>query len=410
MSYSERVRQGLETELNKEGFIPYEDFLRELATQGNPYKTIPRLSLNHAICIHVNNLSKGSIKKCMETIFDALDTSFPALQVDNHLAVSEGYLDIGFDSDEQKKEALSLEIQYNGIPLKVEATRYNKQRAKWVTFTNLPTHKDRHWVQEAIVTGLSYYGDIVEVMVEGSGKARCMRPKTIHVLLDMAPIVKERDKTIPRFIRLPGCNGTVTYVEPETERPVCRFCYQMRHTAFHCTHRKSAHYSEIDQDEGNGVTKVKNNTFFRPKPKWWLPTNVAEILDMKAIKKTMTELHKADWERIEALSNREEAEDHDDPSTPKTVHMDKEPTVADRTIHPDADVWQKANRKTKPEKQQKKKGNQKQGPKDPQSTPPNPQPFKINTPAKPNKPPKGKGNPIPIPGENHGMTTDFTAS
>ncbi|KAJ9085456.1 hypothetical protein DSO57_1013915 [Entomophthora muscae] len=184
----------------------------------------------------------------------------------------------------------------------------------------------------------------------------------------------------------------------------------MRHTAFHCTHRKSAHYSEIDQDEDNRVTKVKNKTFLRPKPKWWLPTDVAEILDMKAIQQTMTERHKADWERIEALSNREEAEDHDDPSTPKTVHMDNEPTVADRTIHPDADVWQKANRKTKPEKQQKKKGNQKQGPKDPQSTPPNPQPFKINTPAKPNKPPKGKGNPIPIPGENHRMTTDFMAA
>ncbi|KAJ9083802.1 hypothetical protein DSO57_1031084 [Entomophthora muscae] len=116
MSYSERVRQGLETELKKDGFVPYEDFLRELATQGNPYKTIPRSSLNHAIRIHVNNLSKGSIKKCMETIFDALDTSFPALQVDNHLAVSEGYLDIGFDSDEQKKKHCHSKYNTTAFP------------------------------------------------------------------------------------------------------------------------------------------------------------------------------------------------------------------------------------------------------------------------------------------------------
>ncbi|KAJ9061869.1 hypothetical protein DSO57_1016274 [Entomophthora muscae] len=261
MSYSERVRMGLETKLNKDGFIPFDDFLREHTAQGNPYKCTPRSSLNHAIRIHVNNLTKGSIKQCKDSICKALDDRFPESQLDSHWAVSEGYLDIGFESAELRNEALDLEIYCNESPLKIEPTRYSKQRAKWVTFTNLPTNKDRHWVQEAVVTGLSYYRDILETMIEGADRAKCMRPKTIHVLLDMAPIVKSRGKPIPRFIRPPGCLNTVTYVEPESERPVCRFCYQMGHTAYHCSHRKSAHFSEIEHDEESGVTKVKSKTF-----------------------------------------------------------------------------------------------------------------------------------------------------
>ncbi|KAJ9058539.1 hypothetical protein DSO57_1039749 [Entomophthora muscae] len=187
-----------------------------------------------------------------------------------------------------RDKALSLEMYHNDSPLRIEP-RYNKMRAKW----------------EAIVTGLSYYGDIREVMVKGSNRAQCMRPKTIHVLLDMAPIVKSRGAQIPRFIRLPGCEDTVTYVEPESERPVCRFFYQMGHTAYHCNHRKNSRPNEIDQDKENGMTKVNNKVFLCPKPKWWLPTKVTEILDMKAIQQKMMSRHKEDWARVEALTNRD---------------------------------------------------------------------------------------------------------
>ncbi|KAJ9061945.1 hypothetical protein DSO57_1015769 [Entomophthora muscae] len=185
-------------------------------------------------------------------------------------------------------------------------------RAKWVTFTNLPTNKDCVWVQEAIVTGLSYYGDIHDIMVEGADKAKCMHPKTIHILLDLAPIARSRGVTFPCFICHPGYNDTVTYVEPETERPVCRFCYQMGHTAYHCSHKKNTHFSEIDQDKDSGVTRVKGKDFLRPKPKWWLPTE-------------MLVRHAEDKAQVEALTNKEETEDHNDPTSPKIVHINKEP-------------------------------------------------------------------------------------
>ncbi|KAJ9057181.1 hypothetical protein DSO57_1025133 [Entomophthora muscae] len=163
-------------------------------------------------------------------------------------------------------------------------------RAKWVTFTNLPTNKDQKWVQEAIVTSLSYYGDIHDVMVESTDKAKCMRPKTIHVLLDMAPISRIRD-----------------------------------------------------QDDKNGVTRVKGKVFLRPKPKWWLPTNSTEILDMKAIQQKMKLRHTEDKARIEGLTNKDESKDHMDPRSPAVVHIDKEPPMEDQTSHLDSSNWVKAN-------------------------------------------------------------------
>ncbi|KAJ9068023.1 hypothetical protein DSO57_1032943 [Entomophthora muscae] len=332
--YSERVKKGLETELTKEGFIPFEDFIREHTAQGNPYKTAPRSSINFAICIYVNNLTKGSITQCKDAIYNALDSHFPDQQVDSYWSATDGYLDIGFDNAEMREEALALEIYHDGARLKIETTRYSKQRAKWVTFSNLPTNRDRDWVKEAILTGLSYYGEIKEVMVEGSNKAKCMRPKVIHALLDMAPIVKSRQTQLPRFIRLPGCTDTVTYVEPKSKRPVCRFCFQMGHTAFNCNHKKGVHHSEIDQDKTNGVTKVQKKVFLRPKPVWWLPTGVTDLLDMQAIQQSMATRHKEDHARVENLTNQDKTTDHIDPSTPVLVHIDEEPTVEERTIHP----------------------------------------------------------------------------
>ncbi|KAJ9058679.1 hypothetical protein DSO57_1010019 [Entomophthora muscae] len=178
MSYSERVCCGLETKLNAEGYVPYKDFLREHTAQGNPFKNCPCSTINNAIHIHINRMTNGTMKQCKEAIYKTLDEKFPAHQVDSYWLVADGYLDIDFETAELRDEALYLKIYHKGTPLRIESTRFNKMRAKWVTFMNLPTNKDRVWVQEAIVTGLSYYGEIHDIMV-GVDKAKCMRPKTI---------------------------------------------------------------------------------------------------------------------------------------------------------------------------------------------------------------------------------------
>ncbi|KAJ9074845.1 hypothetical protein DSO57_1002275 [Entomophthora muscae] len=252
-----------------------------------------------------------------------------------------------------------------------------------------------------MVAGLAYYGDILETMVEGSNKAKCMRPKIIHVLLDRAPIVKSRGKQIPRFIKLPGCHDTVTYVEPEGERPVCRLCFQMGHTVYHCAHRKGAHTNEINQDEEAGVTQVNKKMFLRPKPKWWLPNKVTEIIDMKAIRQSMQERHAADWARIEELTNSGECKDHDNPLVPVVVQIDVEPPVSKHIIHPDAAEWQAANTRPNPKPPKKKPAATTPNPTKDTSTPP-PKPT-ISEPH-PKKTHKKKGNPIPIPGEAPGCT------
>ncbi|KAJ9051589.1 hypothetical protein DSO57_1003143 [Entomophthora muscae] len=87
-----------------------------------------------------------------------------------------------------------------------------------------------------------------------------------------------------------------------------------------------------------------------PKPKWWLPTDVTELLDMKAIQHKMKEQRAKDWRRVDALLNKEGTKDHKNPSTPILAHIDKEPFPTDQTIHPDSEEWQKANTKQTPQK------------------------------------------------------------
>ncbi|KAJ9085899.1 hypothetical protein DSO57_1009478 [Entomophthora muscae] len=111
----------------------------------------------------------------------------------------------------------------------------------------------------------------------------------------------------------------------------------MGHTAYHYNHRKNSHPNEIDQDKENGVTK----------PKWWLPTEVTKILDRKAIQQKMISHHKEDWAQVKTLTNRDKTEDHADPSTPTTFHIDEEPPMADCTIHPDLETWRKVQQQKK---------------------------------------------------------------
>ncbi|KAJ9074846.1 hypothetical protein DSO57_1002276 [Entomophthora muscae] len=116
MSYSERVKHGLETELNKKGCISFEDFTREHTAQGNLYKNCPKSNIKNTIRIYVNNLTRGSIRQCKDVIHRALDKSFPGQQLDN-LWAAEGYLDIGFETAAIKDKALTLEIYHNDSPL-----------------------------------------------------------------------------------------------------------------------------------------------------------------------------------------------------------------------------------------------------------------------------------------------------
>ncbi|KAJ9088456.1 hypothetical protein DSO57_1022937 [Entomophthora muscae] len=68
----------------QEGFIPFEEAIREHTAQGDLHKTPPRSSINYAICIYVNNISKGSFTQCKDAIYEAFDCHFPDQQVDSN--------------------------------------------------------------------------------------------------------------------------------------------------------------------------------------------------------------------------------------------------------------------------------------------------------------------------------------
>ncbi|KAJ9070253.1 hypothetical protein DSO57_1010292 [Entomophthora muscae] len=184
----------------------------------------------------------------------------------------------------------------------------------------------------------------------------------------------------------------------------------MGHTAYICNHRKGVHHNDINQDEDNSVIRVNNKVFLRSKPTWWLPPDVTDLPAMKAIQQAMTIRHKEAHARVNGLTNKEETMYHKDPSTPVLIHIDEEPPVEAQTIHPDPQEWHKTN--TRPNRPSQKKKPKKQ----PGETPPDTntsqkpmeQGFTINKPICPQKP--QKGNPIPVPGEDHGMSADFPAS
>ncbi|KAJ9078782.1 hypothetical protein DSO57_1003246 [Entomophthora muscae] len=331
LSYSDRAKKGMETELNKFGFIPFEDFLREHTAQGNPFKTIPCSPLNNVMRIHVDSLSKGSIKQCKDAIYKALDDQYPEHKLDSQWSVTEGYLDIGFESSTIRDTSLTMEIYHNGNPLKIESTRYNKLRAKWVTFLNLPTNKDYKWVREALVMGLSYYGNIHKVIVEGANKAKCMRPKS-------------RGISLPRFIRLPGCADTNQNRNDLYADSVSK--WDTLHLDVHI---------ERDPTQERLIKMKRMEPFLDLNLSGGSPPKVTDFLDMQAIQQTMVNRHAEDRARADALTNGSKTEDHKDPSTPVTVHIDVEPPAAERTIHPDLEDWKKANKHTPNPKSQKKK-------------------------------------------------------
>ncbi|KAJ9071127.1 hypothetical protein DSO57_1000795 [Entomophthora muscae] len=178
----------------------------------------------------------------------------------------------------------------------VDITRYTHHKAHWVTFFNLLTDKYSEWVREAIITGTAYYGTILEFQEKDNFKGRCMRPSTLHILLDAALIVRSRNVALPRFVRLPGCNNSVIYVKPENSRQVCLFCFAMGHNIHQCDIKKGVHVRDYEMDVEKGVTRVNRKTYVCPKLVWWIPLKVNEIFAMKAIQQSLVELHKANRE------------------------------------------------------------------------------------------------------------------
>ncbi|KAJ9056339.1 hypothetical protein DSO57_1034159 [Entomophthora muscae] len=162
-----------------------------------------------------------------------------------------------------------------------------------------------------------------------------MRPSTLHILLDAAPIVRSRNVALPQFVRLPGCNNSVIYVKLENSRQVCHFCFAMGHNIHQCHIKKGVHVRDYEMDVEKGITRVNGKTYVCPKPVWWIPPKVNKIFAMKAIQQSLVERHKANKEREEELTNSEETRDFMDPSTPDKVRMDDGTTIADCVIYPD---------------------------------------------------------------------------
>ncbi|KAJ9052534.1 hypothetical protein DSO57_1033197 [Entomophthora muscae] len=125
---------------------------------------------------------------------------------------------------------------------------------------------------------------------------------------------------------------------------------------------------------------------------------------MKAIQQAMKIRHKEEHTRVDDLTNKEETMDHKDSSTPVLVHINEEPPVEARTIHPDPQEWHKTNTHPNQPSQKKKKPKKQPGeaPLDTNtSQKPMEQGFTINKPVHPQKPQKG---------EDHGMLADLPAS
>ncbi|KAJ9089718.1 hypothetical protein DSO57_1009983 [Entomophthora muscae] len=215
MSYSKKIKKGIHPGLTDRGTVLFKEFLQEHMSQGNPFKSIPRSQVNHAMRVHMENLKKGTILECVQFIYNTLENTFPNIRVGQMWTTDQGFLDIGFPTEELRDEALTLDFTYQDCTLITETTQYVNTIAKWITFINLPIDKSIQWATEALVTGLLYYGKVLEAREEGGNKARIMLPNAIHLLMELAPTLKARGYQIPQFIALPGCNQHVVYVEPE---------------------------------------------------------------------------------------------------------------------------------------------------------------------------------------------------
>ncbi|KAJ9078512.1 hypothetical protein DSO57_1005953 [Entomophthora muscae] len=197
MSYSEKIKKGIPTGLTDRGIIPFKESLQEHVSQGNPFKSIPRSQVNYAMQVHVANLRKETILECVQYIYDKLDRTIPTIRVGQMWTTDQGFLDIGFLSETLRDKALEIIFTYQGNTLHTETTTYVNSTAKWITFINLPMDKSIQWTMEALVKGLSYYGEVIEAREEGRNKDRIMLPNAIHLLVELAPTLKARGHQIP---------------------------------------------------------------------------------------------------------------------------------------------------------------------------------------------------------------------
>ncbi|KAJ9075244.1 hypothetical protein DSO57_1037906 [Entomophthora muscae] len=295
MSYSKRMKKGLDQTLNPDGFLPFTDRVREMLMQGNLFQSLPCLTLPNTMRIHFNNLNKGSMDECFAMIFSTLDKHFPDREFAHKWLAEHGYVDVGFTSNSEREAALSAEFSHEGIPLKVESTRYANQLAKWVTFMDVPTTKPREWTHAAITTGLSYYMVVIEIQEEMANMAKCLCLTVIHALVEIAPSITRKNIKIPRFICLPEAGSQVIYVKPENKRQICRFCYCPGHSFGQCLHKKGVHPRSVDYNPEDGVSRVNGKEFLCPRAVWWFPASAKDSFAMEALQGQLKERHKRDW-------------------------------------------------------------------------------------------------------------------
>ncbi|KAJ9064440.1 hypothetical protein DSO57_1030608 [Entomophthora muscae] len=118
---------------------------------------------------------------------------------------------------------------------------------------------------------------------------------------------------------------------------------------------------------------------------------------MKAIHQEMKVRHAEDKARVNNLTNKDETEDHKDPSSPNLVHIDEGLAAEDFIQHPDSEELEKANSQSKQAKKPKKQGKP--------NAPPSEKLENKELHPKP-KPRKGSS----IPGEENEVKIDFLAS
>lgn len=155
-----------------------------------------------------------------------------------------GYLDIGIPNAEDRKFILESKIMHEGLPIEILPTRTADSESIWVSFVGVPTAEDGNWVRQALRTGASYYGKVLEILEESPSKRLPnMHTNTVHMHIEPVSTARDFNKVIPRRIALKQ-GGEIILVEPELAANLCRRCLLIDCGGRQCTGRRPINMPE----------------------------------------------------------------------------------------------------------------------------------------------------------------------
>lgn len=144
-----------------------------------------------------------------------------------------GYIDVGFESQEQANNAAAMSITFNSTPLPIFLTRHFSQALTVIKFIGLPTHLPYKVLCQELYDGLSQYGSNPELIFDTPQGITGLAGPTASAVVDLYTHISPSN--IPPTTVVPSAPEHIIRCSFDGKRQTCLQCKQVAHKGKDCT-------------------------------------------------------------------------------------------------------------------------------------------------------------------------------